>query len=270
MLFIREMQDDLCNIVDTDTDTSTWITSDTAKDRVASGKGAILGVSLKTNTVRAVSLEEVIKYQVAKTKLARGDNLKVDYNYLSLVGGTFKGDTLEVPYGVSTIGAGAFTNNNALRKVILPNTVSAIGREAFFFCDWLSEVIFPDNLIRISPFAFSNCESLRRVHFGKNITYIGKKAFYSCTKLREVSFEVSEVEIEVCGGAFNGCDALSSIFRPKDATEIDALFKTPADLVYQLYISGSNLYLYLHKHYLSTYRYRSAPDDKGVIISKKV
>ena len=50
---------------------------------------------------------------------------------------------INIPVGVETIGAGAFYNNDAITKVVVPNTVTSIGDGAFKYCSNLADITIP-------------------------------------------------------------------------------------------------------------------------------
>lgn len=97
--------------------------------------------------------------------------------------------------GVSEIGTGAFSNCEAVQKVILPVSVSEIGESAFEGCKGLQIVRykqgkkFKKNLV-VHANAFKDCSSLETIIFprlgGKGSITIAKNAFAGCTKLRTV------------------------------------------------------------------------------------
>lgn len=96
---------------------------------------------------------------------------------------------------ISEIGTGAFSNCEAVQKVILPVSVSEIGESAFEGCKGLQIVRyrqgkkFKKNLV-VHANAFKDCSSLETIIFprlgGKGSITIAKNAFAGCTKLRTV------------------------------------------------------------------------------------
>lgn len=78
---------------------------------------------------------------------------------------------------VTSLNKGAFTNNNTLSEVILPNTITSIGDEAFYNCINLKNINLNSNLKSIGDKAFYNCINLRNINFNSNLKSIGIEAF---------------------------------------------------------------------------------------------
>lgn len=83
--------------------------------------------------------------------------------------------TVIVPYGVEAI-EGAFSENQTIRKVVLPDTITTIGRDAFSFCRNLESVHISDKTTHIEKDAFWGCKSLA-VLIPKNVSVIEEDAF---------------------------------------------------------------------------------------------
>lgn len=88
---------------------------------------------------------------------------------------------LVIPSGVTTIGVGAFENNDTLVKIILNSSVTEINERAF-----------------------ANCANLQEVVLNENITTIGREAFFNCVNLFSFEFDKSPLLKEVDSTAFNG------------------------------------------------------------------
>ncbi len=78
----------------------------------------------------------------------------------------------------------AFSKNNTITSVVIPDTVSVIGREAFYRCFKLKTVQLPENLLFIDKNAFNSCTSLEEIEIPRNVIHIDRKAFYDCKKLK--------------------------------------------------------------------------------------
>ncbi len=143
-------------------------------------------------------------------------------------------DTIEeiiVPEGVKTIGAYAFANLTALKKVTLPSTIERIDQGAFYGCTSLTTVIglenvkfmnqnafagcglqgtiSLDNLVAMADYTFMGCESLRGVTLSTATQSVGAYAFAGCKSLASVTIPCEILKLGQY--AFRGCEALTSI-----------------------------------------------------------
>ncbi|MCM1048913.1 MAG: leucine-rich repeat domain-containing protein [Clostridiales bacterium] len=81
-----------------------------------------------------------------------------------------------IPDGVKTIGAGAFSGNSGIKKVIFPNSVEIIGEGAFSGCSNLSDIEGGNSLRKISDRAFAGCP-MQTIIIPESVEEIGLKAF---------------------------------------------------------------------------------------------
>lgn len=101
---------------------------------------------------------------------------------------------------------GAYTQDETLTSVIIPEGVTDIGEIAFYGCSNLREVIFPDSLKTIREEAFGET-SLREALLPAGLATIEEKAFFSCDFLRRVEIPGSGTVIG--SDAFGCCDSLT-------------------------------------------------------------
>lgn len=83
----------------------------------------------------------------------------------------------EIPEGVTSIGDGAFINNQHLSSVSIPGTAEEIGFRAFDYNFMLETVSLQEGIRTISSSAFKNCEKLKEINLPKSITYIADDVF---------------------------------------------------------------------------------------------
>lgn len=121
--------------------------------------------------------------------------------------------THTVSENIENIEESAFTNNETLEEVIIPESVSVIGSGAFENCTSLTNVVIEDGSasgistyalsravdtgISINDSAFKGCTSLETVVIPKNVSYIGSGAFYGCSKLNKIIILNDNCEITV-------------------------------------------------------------------------
>ena len=95
-----------------------------------------------------------------------------------------------IPENVRVIGEEAF-QQNALRKVVIPERVQEIERNAFLGCALLQEIELPSSLKKIGGSAFLGCFSLKRVRIPADLLEQVRKRhpFGACPKLKEENIE---------------------------------------------------------------------------------
>ena len=87
---------------------------------------------------------------------------------------------------VTKIGMLAFSANQTLRSVTLPDSVTEIEGGAFFQCTELEMVVLSSNLVKIGNGAFE-ATAISRITFPQSLRSIGMRAFADCTSLKNVT-----------------------------------------------------------------------------------
>lgn len=145
-------------------------------------------------------------------------------------------NVVEIPDDASVIyiASGAFSKNNHIKKVIIPEGVTTIMRTAFYNCPELETVVLPSTLETIEVAAFAECVKLKNINFD-NVKSIGNSAFWGCDSLESLSFKsctyidgyafafctgLTELDLTgvgiVGGGAFTFCTGLKSLVIPAE------------------------------------------------------
>ena len=156
-------------------------------------------------------------------------------------------ETVEVPVEYTLIGidAGVFMNNEAVKKITIPDTVTTIGEACFQGCTALEEVKLPEGLTEIGPRTFYGCDALVSLTIPDTVTTIGQFAFGEYFKQTEWYKNLQGTSVIVGDGIllkYNGganvsygdevkkiayyafTDSAAQTVRLSDATEeIDAL-----------------------------------------------
>ncbi len=88
-------------------------------------------------------------------------------------------ETVEVPveYTLVAIDGGVFMNNEAAKKIVIPDTVTEIGEACFQGCVALEEVVLPSGLTVIGDRMFYGCDALASLNIPEGVTEIGMFAF---------------------------------------------------------------------------------------------
>lgn len=155
---------------------------------------------------------------------------------------------------VTEIGMHAFTHNDFLTSITIPDSITEIHGSAFGNCSCLTginvspdnenyavignvlfekksktlfcypagltdnEYVIPDGINRIGDFAFFFCERLTNIEIPESVTKIGSYAFSDCVNLTSIEIPKSVTEIE--DNIFSGCYSLVSIEFPETVTRI--------------------------------------------------
>ncbi len=135
-----------------------------------------------------------------------------------------------MPDSVNNIGASAFDGCTNLASIVLPNGITNIGSAAFRYCTNLTSINIPTNVIRLEDFLFLGCTSMTNVIIPDSVTYIGNSVFSHCIKLSSFVIPNSVTNIVgVFGGCrgltFYDCTGLTNITLPDSITILpDMLF----------------------------------------------
>jgi len=77
---------------------------------------------------------------------------------------------------VVAIGNSAFTNQNQITQISIPDSVTSIGSSAFKNCTGLTTITLSNNLTSIGAYAFEGCTNLNELHIPYSVTNISKDA----------------------------------------------------------------------------------------------
>ena len=106
---------------------------------------------------------------------------------------------------VNVIGERAFTGNQLIEKINIPNSFVDIGKYAFYECRQLENIIFSNGLKVINDFAFYGCEKLQKVAIPDSVDSMGASSFGACIALKEISIPFVGQSI--------GCTTANSYFK---------------------------------------------------------
>lgn len=127
--------------------------------------------------------------------------------------------------GVVNIGSGAFENDAALERAELPRGLVNIGDDAFNGCSALAEINLPSGLTKLGDYAFMNCTAIKRVDVPDGVTELGA-VFCGCTALTHA--RIGKGVAKLYDGAFARCSALERIDVDPENTE----YKSVDGIVY--------------------------------------
>ena len=120
---------------------------------------------------------------------------------------------------ITTIGEGAFKDNDALKEVILPQKVTFVAKEAFASVSQLETIKLPNTVSAIGEGVFSGCTALKEVVLPENesFTKIPKKAFEDCKSLKTIQLPNTIDEIGILAFADAG---LTQVTLPQNLITI--------------------------------------------------
>ncbi len=148
-----------------------------------------------------------------------------DDSYWWSVSGSYGDSTVKIPkkhngVAVRTISSWAFSGDENLKKVTIPNTIDHIGGFAFDDCKSLKKVNLPRALKSIEhllgkkayfgPSCFSRCTSLEEIVIPENVLVLPEYIFLDCLSLKKVTLPSSLMIIE--NNAFSYCSALETVY----------------------------------------------------------
>lgn len=89
-------------------------------------------------------------------------------------------ESVVLPNCLTTVESSSFSSCSALKSIEMKGVVT-IGENAFDLCTLLENVQVDDNLSTIGKKAFSNCKAVKEFYFGDSITAIGDGAFQNAS-----------------------------------------------------------------------------------------
>lgn len=104
----------------------------------------------------------------------------------TLVSYTGTENDITVPLGITEIGKDAFSGNNYLQTVYIPDEVTTIDYAAFENCKNLQKVVIGDGVKEIGSSAFSGCQSLTEINIPRYTETIGSGTFAACPNLSTI------------------------------------------------------------------------------------
>ena len=125
---------------------------------------------------------------------------------------------MTLPEGITKIGGWVFEWCTALQSVTLPDSVLELGEGVFHRCSALESVQLPPKIRTIRRDLFHVCSALREVTIPEGVTEIGDTAFSVCYSLTQLRLPGSLTKIGE--GAFSGCRGLTELQIPDRVVSI--------------------------------------------------
>ena len=151
-------------------------------------------LSLVLTLLMILSIAPISAFATNEETIYESDNYgyTVSGDNATIVGTKLKDSVINIPsqlngYTVTAIDYGAFTGNNYVTQVVIPDTVTSIGTSAFAQCQRLKTVTLGSGVETIGSWTFEDCKALTSIAIGDSVTSIGTWAFNGCTSLNTVS-----------------------------------------------------------------------------------
>lgn len=195
-------------------------------------------------------------------------NIEFDYDWLK---GTYPNP---LQYG-----ADLYIENQLVEELVIPQGTKAINGAAFVGCASIKKVVLPEGIEEIGDSVFYDCINLKEINIPSSVNYIGLHAFASCSNINVYASDIdSWLNIEYGWGSsdfghecnplfrggklyfgnqlvehlvipanrstipalsFEGCSSITSIFIPKNVTEIHSEAFAGVSILENVYYEGT-------------------------------
>lgn len=140
-----------------------------------------------------------------------------DDGTVTITGGNIVTPKLEIPAElegkkVSAIGMNAFTGNNVITDLVIPEGVTTLNWYSFNTCRNLETVTLPDSLEFIDSWAFERCSRLKTISIPANVTQINGGAFAQNSSMTSIT----------CDPANKNYVSVNGVLFTKDMKELVA------------------------------------------------
>lgn len=128
----------------------------------------------------------IIYYSDSKINLKPNTSSKPTQSQIT-IDGCANGNYFKITdNSLNSLGAYYFSEQNSIKKIILPENTNVLGMESFANCENLEYIYLSDNITHIDHACFVGCKSLSRIHIPKSpkITF-GNAIFSLCENLKE-------------------------------------------------------------------------------------
>lgn len=114
-----------------------------------------------------------------------------------------------IPNRIKNLGGHAFSHNQELEKIYIPDSVTQANVYTFYNCNKLKEVRLSHNQKILSQHMFEDCKSLKKIYIPTGVERIELNCFTNCFSLERLKLPRSIKEINAY--AFASCTSLKAI-----------------------------------------------------------
>ena len=130
------------------------------------------------------------------------------YNVVEVLSYAFSGNdelkSVTLPESVVELRDCIFYGAHGLETVKMPRNVQKMGNSTFAGCTSLKTFWLPDNATEVRYGTFNGCESLTEMKLPETVTTIGESAFYGCEGIKTITIPAGVTKIE--DTAFYNCN----------------------------------------------------------------
>ncbi len=136
-------------------------------------------------------------------------------------------ESVTMPNTIDTIGAGAFQNCANLQTVTLSTGLETMGSGVFKETG-ITSIVIPNGVTNLESDMFFGCTSLASVTLSQTLNSLGGSSFMGCTQLLAITIPDNVSEIQY--GTFSGCTKLADVTLGSGIISIDgdAFLNCPA------------------------------------------
>lgn len=148
-------------------------------------------------------------------------------------------------FGDATIVSNTYNSATGYWVIKFDKEVTEISKTAFSYQDALTSVVLPNSITLIDASTFNRCPSLSEINIPEGVTEIGSCAFIACTSLTTITLPAS---LESLGGGnqFEDCSNLVSVYckatTPPSPTDGGTFLRCHSNL--RIYVPTASLNAY--------------------------
>lgn len=144
-------------------------------------------------------------------------------------------------YQIVTIEYEAFSNNEDITSITMPDSIQSIDYRAFESCHKLKSIKLSESLESIGNYCFSDCQALKTITLPNKVKVIGHHLFSDDTSLKEINVEEDSVLLKSENGIlYTNSNVLVAYPAGKKDKEF-ILTQDVEDITEEAFFSCSNL-----------------------------
>lgn len=189
------------------------------------GTFCTLAVTLMACSTDNVRSTVVTENSNTETETENVKNSEINWSYEELEDGTLSiyaydaenvPETIEIPSEINgkmvTKLEGVFSQEDRVKRVVIPESVTIIGSDTFLLSSSIEEVDIEGNIESVGENAFFCCEKLNKLYFNEGLKKIYTCGIEGCPSLKEVHLPNTLEEIE--RWSFRKCSPDLVIYAP--------------------------------------------------------